>query len=399
MAVMARMRQSSLQTAFLYGAHGRSWLQSASAPVCKLASCSRLATYVSNLPLEGWNGTSLEASLDTQCIAHGFAKALPPDLLLDLIGAARVKKGRDYQADKRFPIKQNDPGERWCSRCMIAKSPHDFYRRLPGNALRSYCKTCAQEMRSNHYQTLRGTIQSMVAGARARSQSRSQTCTLTFDDVIHMVLTQHGRCHYSGVPMELQLAHSHWRMSLERLDNNEGYTTNNCVLVAAEFNTSDYSRNKSVQQVFGTAQWSRPKVRQVRRLRSGSSQPDELFKLIGTARESCRGRAVQPKEPRESNKDGWWPCGSCGLHKPAELFYANARTRTGQSDYCKECARSRTKEYQRTLRGNAVTLVAHARNSAKARGHACDLTFADVLDMLASQKARCYYSRVPMEFL
>lgn len=54
--------------------------------------------------------------------------------------------------------------------------------------------------------------------------------------------------------------HSHWLMSLERLSNDQGYVTTNCVLVAAEFNTSDHSRNRAVWEVFGTAQWSKEKA-------------------------------------------------------------------------------------------------------------------------------------------
>ena len=52
-------------------------------------------------------------------------------------------------------------------------------------------------------------------------------------------------------------------MSIERLDNSIGYTIQNCVLVAIEFNTGDWSRNNAVTKVFGTAQWSREKVEHI----------------------------------------------------------------------------------------------------------------------------------------
>merc|ERR1712226_1353263 len=97
----------------------------------------------------------------------------------------------------------------------------------------------------------------MLSNARRTSQLRGQPCTLSLSDLLDKLWMQEGRCYYSGVPMELLIPNSHWRMSLERLDNNLGYTLDNSVLIAAEFNASDHSRNKATTMVYGTAQWSR----------------------------------------------------------------------------------------------------------------------------------------------
>ena len=80
------------------------------------------------------------------------------------------------------------------------------------------------------------------------------------NDVLNMLREQGGRCYCSSVPLEYTFVHSDWRISLERLDNDTGYAKENCVLVACEFNTPDYSRNKTPYEVHGTAQWSRAKV-------------------------------------------------------------------------------------------------------------------------------------------
>ena len=89
---------------------------------------------------------------------------------------------------------------------------------------------------------------------------REQECSITRGILLHLLAKQGGRCFYSGVPLEYKLVHTHWRLSVERLDNSLGYTLENCVLIALEFNTPDYSRNTAVTEVFGTAQWSREKV-------------------------------------------------------------------------------------------------------------------------------------------
>eukprot|EP00933_Yihiella_yeosuensis_P062038 TRINITY_DN64962_c0_g1_i1.p1 TRINITY_DN64962_c0_g1~~TRINITY_DN64962_c0_g1_i1.p1 ORF type:complete len:123 (+),score=7.72 TRINITY_DN64962_c0_g1_i1:53-370(+) len=101
------------------------------------------------------------------------------------------------------------------------------------------------------------------------------TFELEFDDVLELLWVQRGRCFYSGVPLEFKIRHSHWRMSLERLDNFLGYSKSNCVLIAVEFNTTDNSRKTEPSQINGTAQWSRAKVRHV--------WGERLFTLSGSS--------------------------------------------------------------------------------------------------------------------
>eukprot|EP00438_Fugacium_kawagutii_P013946 Skav203412 [mRNA] locus=scaffold1743:246905:256066:- [translate_table: standard] len=92
---------------------------------------------------------------------------------------------------------------------------------------------------------------------------RSQEFSLTLPQVLNMLERQCGRCYYSGVLLEYKQIHADWRLSIERLNNAYGYTVENCVLIAIEFNTPDHSRNIAVTEVFGTAQWSREKVEHV----------------------------------------------------------------------------------------------------------------------------------------
>ena len=111
--------------------------------------------------------------------------------------------------------------------------------------------------------TLRGHVQLRLVGAKFNSKKRGQEFSLTLLQVLDMLEKQCGRCHYSGVPLEYKQIHAPWRLSIERLNNSVGYTAENCVLVAIEFNTSDQSRNKAVTKVFGTAQWSPEKAEHI----------------------------------------------------------------------------------------------------------------------------------------
>ena len=103
-------------------------------------------------------------------------------------------------------------------------------------------------------------MQKCFGDAKSSAKKRGQEFSLTLSQVLDMLEHQCGRCFYSGVPLEYKRIHAPWRLSIERLNNSIGYTVENCVLIAIEFNTSDQSRNNAVTEVFGTAQWSREKV-------------------------------------------------------------------------------------------------------------------------------------------
>lgn len=99
-----------------------------------------------------------------------------------------------------------------------------------------------------------------MGNASRMAKMRDQACDVTLDGLLDQLEAQRGRCYYSGVPIEYLTPHSDWRMSLERLNNDQGYIQENCVWVANEFNTADYSRNKARFDIHGTAQWSTAKV-------------------------------------------------------------------------------------------------------------------------------------------
>merc|ERR1739838_852466 len=100
--------------------------------------------------------------------------------------------------------------------------------------------------------SLRGNVLSIMSAASTRSRGRCQEYTLTLDSLLDQFWAQRGRCYYSGVPLKHSIPHTDWRMSLERLRNDQGYTSDNCVWIASEFNTPDNSRNKAKFGVHGT---------------------------------------------------------------------------------------------------------------------------------------------------
>ncbi|CAK9053728.1 Calmodulin-like protein 5 (Protein MULTICOPY SUPPRESSORS OF SNF4 DEFICIENCY IN YEAST 3) [Durusdinium trenchii] len=122
-------------------------------------------------------------------------------------------------------------------------------------------------------------------GRWQRSKMKGKDFNLDADFILDLILYQQGRCAYSGVDMEMLLPHSDWRMSLERVNNAVGYVAENCVLIAAEFNTAErISRRATVQAAPGSSKWSPEKVQNLRSERLLNVDLQNLDKLIQAAR-------------------------------------------------------------------------------------------------------------------
>lgn len=145
--------------------------------------------------------------------------------------------------------------------CSFALAAFPHLNELLAPIAAKCCKACMREFNRARRSTLRGHVQECLNTAKTNSKKRGQEFSLSLLQVLDMLEQQSGRCFYSGVPLEYKRIHTPWRLSIERLNNSIGYTMQNCVLIAIEFNTADQSRNKrGVIEVFGTAQWSREKV-------------------------------------------------------------------------------------------------------------------------------------------
>ncbi|CAE7830333.1 unnamed protein product [Symbiodinium sp. CCMP2592] len=283
--------------------------------------------------------------------AEELAACRPPaqyleclDEMVSIAGQRPSLSGKVHT--RRMP---NQMGELPCNSCGRYFEMEAFAR------TRTVCKDCSCMHASNHYRTLRGFVLKMLTSARARAKRKGLTHNLQLQDVLNMLLKQGGRCAYSGIAMEMLVPFSHWRMSLERLDNSEGYVKDNCALVAAEFNSPDYSRCKGVraEDIHGTAQWSSEKVCMVGCVDTTAVSLSQL--------EADVGRAT--RRPNISTAFG---------------------------DY--------HRSYIRTLRGKAKSLANNARNSSSRRQRTSEIEYTDILQMLLKQGGRCFYSGIPLQY-
>lgn len=205
-------------------------------------------------------GTAQWSRYKVQSLPLLRAKNVDSNELARLIQEARGgdRRGRGYR--RTSLRKPNLLGEWSCSKCGAYKPVEEFQANARNsNKISSYCRECQHKHTLEYERTLRGNAARMARGAKSRAARKGLHCTVSHEDILDMIWAQHGRCYYSDVPMEMMIPNSNWRMSLERIDNSVGYIHGNCVLIAAEFNTSDHS-NSAKYEVFGSAQWSKEKV-------------------------------------------------------------------------------------------------------------------------------------------
>ena len=339
--------------------------------------------------------------------SRGFAAAAPvsAEELRRLVEEARTpRKAKQIGTQKTSRVLGDGTGFWRCSDCGIEKGAADFRENGRGR-LFSYCKKCERERKAAHNQTLRGNATVLVANAKHRSRLKGRSCVLDIDFILDMILQQEARCAYSGVLMELLLPYTDWRMSLERLDNKEGYEPWNCVLIAAEFNTAGMiSKRAPIQAESGSSKWSLQKVQNLAAERLSNVDLLRLNETIKAARAKnellplpdelmslhCKLEAVP----------GYLRCSRCGLWKQPDCFSLRRDTASGFQKHCKQCSSHISYAHRMTLRGHVLELLRSARHRhglGKWRGE-FDLDLEYVLQMLWAQQGRCFYSDVPLRF-
>lgn len=348
------------------------------------------------------------------CLRHSAERlgraVLKSEEVRCLVEEARTPR-KSQLAGRRPPTSRalGDGSGRWlCCDCGIEKTLADFGVKSNGDSVRSYCKTCDKRRKAEYTRTLRGNTKILVCNARQRSTKKGLACNLSSDLILNKILDQQGRCAYSGVQMELLLPHSDWRMSLERVNNAVGYVPENCVLIAAEFNTTEnISRRVTNKETAGSSKWSLDKVQHFGTERLLHVDLQVLGKSIKAARERYQSLpapvVLASCECELKELDGDFErfrCSRCGFWKPASLFSLSRNSRRGLQSQCKQCAGEYSLYRRLTLRGHVLTMLNHARSRhrlGKWHGN-FEIDLDSVLKMLWFQQGRCFYSDIPLRF-
>lgn len=207
-----------------------------------------------------------------------------------------------------------------CTGCCVPKPP-EAYAWVAGRIKRvPRCKECVRKGDKARNETLKGYLKVVHKNSKSSTEvrnarGRGHVSTLTLAELEAKWHAQRGLCAISRIPM-VHKAHSDFRASLERLDNNVGYTDTNTVLVISEMNTVN--------------QWTREKFQY---LFSGVSH--EAIPLSISDLQPPEPLYVPPRFKWVENGDGTMLCHTCGEVRDISMFH---KTR---NQGCNDCRRAR----------------------------------------------------------
>jgi hypothetical protein len=124
------------------------------------------------------------------------------------------------------------------------------------NSFRGYLRGMLRRARNNMKARYRGRGRQVKSELTAEQQAEIDN-TLSLNDLCDKLIHQGGRCHYSNIPLVFCCS-SDWQASLERLDNQKGYTNDNTRVICLEFNSICHTKADSQE----STQWNREKFLQ-----------------------------------------------------------------------------------------------------------------------------------------
>lgn len=126
----------------------------------------------------------------------------------------------------------------------------EVYRRLPVTTMRQAKNAAAKiieispetpkerRLRNN----LEHHLNHLIGAAKYRASRKNVPFTITRDDVLVLLTSQHYRCSISGLPFQIRsergvsASRDPWRPSIDRIDPSLGYAPGNCRLICTAAN-------------------------------------------------------------------------------------------------------------------------------------------------------------------
>lgn len=253
-----------------------------------------------------------------------------------------------------------------CTKCKESKNIKEFYNDKTKRGHTTYCKNCQNLTNLKNVNTLHGFLNKLLITSRSTAKKRCNNGrttagihTITFNNILDLWNCQQGLCYYSGMSLN-HIVHSDWNVSLERIDPTQGYTIDNIVLVAQEFNSA--------------SQWSLSKIKNIRNLLITQPLVLEDFK-----QKPKKGKCYRNPLPKIINGVIHKWCGKCQSFK---IF---------KHSYCNECISKISRGRLSTIRESLKRLLYHT-NRGKYKSF---LTYDDMVYLYKTQNGKCAYSGIP----
>ena len=258
------------------------------------------------------------------------------------------------------------------------------------------CKMCRSKYNNDNVQL---TINALVSKTYSRNQKEKKikTSELTNNLVMNLFEKQNKCCYYSNIPLGF-IKYDDWKITIERLDINKNYTTENVVLTCIEFQSGFRNWNKKKWHDFCTNYHKYQEQLSPTDLLKIEKQYQFAIKTHYSTGGGYKQKTIFIDKIKKEKL-----CHICDKIKHLE----NDFTKSGLKHHkCKNCISEIRIKNKETLRGKLIILLCSSKHHNETRKQkrtiskrtdlTHTLTIEELLDMWKLQKGRCYYSNYPL---
>jgi len=173
-----------------------------------------------------------------------------------------IAKKKPSQKGKRMTSKNKlyvneDKNEMKCNYCKKIKNRKEDFSKTGRESYR--CRLCVYEHNTRD-RNLRERLILMLNTAKGNAKkNKRKKISLTLNELFEIYLEQKGLCYVSFRKLQLN---GDYQMSIERKNQNLGYTKDNCCLICIEFNVAEWDIfNKSSETTEKTSGWNKEKIK------------------------------------------------------------------------------------------------------------------------------------------
>ncbi len=264
-----------------------------------------------------------------------------------------------------------------CSACSGDKQVSEFSSDNSSlDGFQSKCKNCCKLVKKEYNYSAIGFVKNLLYqtkgnNARRVKSGRILEHTLTLDWVIEQ---SKRSCYLSGMTMALSPLQN-WQMSLERLNDQKGYTPENTRGMCLEFQCSKQWTPAKFQEMFVEWKPQPPLPYTDQDLQPTKRQKGLMYlKRLELDNGTCR-------------------CNSCSKLSGTDVFKLRHEFPNEFAGICKGCKATSQHSYGTTLYGVLTQRFGNARSNAKkVERKKSTLTIIDLVNMWKEQNGLCAYS-------
>ena len=291
---------------------------------------------------------------------------------------------KSYVYDKKYTEYINS--QRICTKCTVDRNLNeDFNKNSKKDSGRMYtCKECHNQQMHEYNSTYDGCVKSLLSDGKSHAKTRGKRgrigaseFTLTKKDIKEMFKKQQGLCHH--FKSKLKFTRCGDKVSLERLDNDKGYTADNCVLACKMANGFVQMTLDKIQYIIDFVEPTEEEI------------VNNLKKYDFT---KTRKKYVKIEEKINVEGIKTYNCIFCEERKTIDKF--GKFIKYG----CHDCIHNEyIKPYNTIVRFCNTAKCSSKRRAAKGRPNmVCEITPDDLKDLFNKQRGRCAISGIFLQF-